>query len=92
MMIGGQQQQQQQHLVGATSSLATKHPSLQVQLEHVSLNRIMCGQWREGMNVRAMDAVLEIVLSDAQDNTINTAAAVGISTPRNIVYNLITTL
>eukprot|EP00532_Pseudo-nitzschia_australis_P018690 CAMPEP_0168286320 /NCGR_PEP_ID=MMETSP0142_2-20121227/993_1 /TAXON_ID=44445 /ORGANISM="Pseudo-nitzschia australis, Strain 10249 10 AB" /LENGTH=61 /DNA_ID=CAMNT_0008230911 /DNA_START=108 /DNA_END=290 /DNA_ORIENTATION=+ len=53
MMIGGQQQQQ--HLVGATSSSATKHPSLQKQPEQVSLNRITCGQWRERMNVWAME-------------------------------------
>ena len=32
------------------------------------------------------------VMSDARDDTITTAVAVGISTPRNIVYNLITTL
>ena len=32
------------------------------------------------------------VMSDARDDTITTAAAVGISTPRNTVYNLITTL
>jgi len=32
------------------------------------------------------------IMSDARDDTITTAVAVGISTPRNTVYNLITTL